>query len=319
MKRRGFTVIELLVVIGIIAVLAALLIPAIQAARGAARRMQCGNNLRQIGLALAGYEEANQWTVPGGTDSPNRSVDVVSAQTRLLPWLDTGELYADTMRSVRERPYYSSLLFTDPVTVATFRCPSETDAPPVGGTNYLGCWGPQTQWLRDSTKYRLYGFIHVAGHAPSALERGRGKTAAFSERIVGDGQTAWLHPQRDILYIGTWVDGIYEPFRTLPAHEQWPAICAEGARRAGTWHEHQSHSGRSWRRPENDVTGYAHAMPPNSSVMDCKEIPNLRFSPSSRSFHGGGVNLLYADGRVEFIGDSIDPALWRTLSLLKPD
>src|SRR6195256_3258366 len=101
-NRRGFTLIELLVVIAIIAALIALLLPAVQAAREAARRIQCVNNLKQLGLAMANYESANQsfplggWHNSGGGDpgwSPCAGRHEFSYLIGLLPFFEQANLY----------------------------------------------------------------------------------------------------------------------------------------------------------------------------------------------------------------------------------
>ena len=94
-KQRAFTLIELLVVIAVIGVLTALLLPAVQAAREAARRAQCSNNLKQIGLALANYQSALR-VYPfgvGGGGPPGNVVNRWSAQSQLLPYLEQPALF----------------------------------------------------------------------------------------------------------------------------------------------------------------------------------------------------------------------------------
>src|SRR5664279_2944049 len=92
MKRRGFTLIELLVVIAIIAVLIALLLPAVQAAREAARRMQCVNNLKQIGLAFHNYHSVNECFPPGEMCAPNLLTNRVFWTCYVLPYLELGPI-----------------------------------------------------------------------------------------------------------------------------------------------------------------------------------------------------------------------------------
>lgn len=93
MRRRGFTLIELLVVIAIIAVLIALLLPAVQQAREAARRSQCKNNLKQIGLALANYEESTRGLYPPGNVASSAGGWGPSFYIFLLPYLDQGQVF----------------------------------------------------------------------------------------------------------------------------------------------------------------------------------------------------------------------------------
>ena len=150
-RQRGFTLIELLVVIAIIAVLIALLLPAVQQAREAARRSQCKNNMKQLGLALHNYHE-QAGTLPPGYISTN----LWGWNTMLLPGIDQGPLY-NNLSVQFVTPLNAVVLATYPNVVtgvasnlAALRCPSDTGSPTVtitggtitvfGRTNYPGVY-----------------------------------------------------------------------------------------------------------------------------------------------------------------------------------
>ncbi|MHC5543130.1 DUF1559 family PulG-like putative transporter, partial [Singulisphaera rosea] len=150
MRRRvGFTLIELLVVIAIIAVLIALLLPAVQSAREAARRMQCTNNLKQVGLALHNYEGIHQRFPSARTNSPH----YWSALAQLLPQVEGAPLYnainfdhstAPNSRNKFDMANTTAISYI----IATFLCPSDPRtnrvAAAMGPTNYFAISGSGT-------------------------------------------------------------------------------------------------------------------------------------------------------------------------------
>src|SRR5262249_45087296 len=138
MTRRGFTLIELLVVIAIIAVLIALLLPAVQAAREAARRMQCVNNLKQIGLAIANYESSNGCLPP--TDhattynAGSANANDFRMKVRILPFMEQAPLYNAFNQSFEYNLVWNGTCSSTMVT--TYLCPSDGTIVNRGMSNY---------------------------------------------------------------------------------------------------------------------------------------------------------------------------------------
>ena len=188
---NGFTLVEVLVVIAIIGLLVALLLPAVQAAREAARRMSCTNHLKQIGLALQNYEGTNRCLPSARTGSPH----LWSAQAQILPYLEGGNVYQTINFN------YGVL---DPTNVdavkaiiPTYLCPSDTQArlhPNFGPNNYVANAGTG---LQNGGSFRDYGpegtqpidgvFYDRSAVRFADITDGLSNTAAYSETIKGTG------------------------------------------------------------------------------------------------------------------------------------
>src|SRR5262245_41262269 len=191
--RRAFTLIELLVVIAIIAVLMALLMPAVQKCREAMYRIWCGNNLKQIGLAMHDYHGDHGAFPPGGHGPifGPPFAERFSAHSLLLPYLE-------------KKPVFDSINFTVPpshplnavprgTAVKAFLCPWDGERTPSGwaGNNYVANYGSRILYGADANNADgVFPFQHVPnrvkGVAFADIRDGSSYTAAFSERIKGD-------------------------------------------------------------------------------------------------------------------------------------
>ncbi len=329
-RSYGFTIIELLVVVGIISILMALLLPAVQAAREAARRASCQNNLRQIGLSMQNYHSANNCfpicvttaIVPGNDQDPDRVAyeGTFSLHVRLLPYLELDPVYdainfsAGTLPpellgmsspSSRARvllPINATAFRTQ---IATFLCPSDGGPFAEAGNNYRGNFGSGPAGT-PSAEYRDSGnglFQELALTRAAYVTDGLSHTAAFSERLRGSGRADLPTPERDYWSMPA---GVRSADQLLLGCQ---VVARPGMKPTFT------RGGRSWFWTGRERTHYTHTQQPNGRVPDCL-LPRM-ITPfgmaTARSWHLGGVNVLMGDGSTRFVLESIDLATWRGL------
>ncbi len=328
--RRGFTLIELLVVIAIIAVLIALLLPAVQAAREAARRSQCTNNLKQIGLAIHNYLGTYQVLPFGKGGSYGASVPGTpvyarwSVNSQLLMSIEQGNLFNSINFNLPpETPGMAGAVpFMPPyqnpnranatasrTQVAAFLCPS--DLPPIaewpGGNNYLGNeYGFACDLSENNPSTVAPGevprgiFYFASSVKISDVTDGTSNTAFFGEKIKGQGVP---NPRTDQLIFTnqTTIDGTLQACRALPT----------------TALPLTSRQGMSWVMGEMCCTTYNHVAPPNDRTCAAPNftgtMANMAMQVPPSSYHPGGVNTLFGDGTVRYIRNSINIPTWRAI------
>lgn len=320
-SRRGFTLIEALVSIGVIGILTALLLPAVQGAREASRRAACANNLRQIGLAVHGYTDAHHAYPPNWLRdeerNPSRYVSMVSVQARILPYLEQTALYdsinfqCSLVSEPLIEPNHEQILYEMPRTVfttriSTFLCPSDHSPLRHGPASSYRASTGEGPHLRLTEEYPDSGnglFPERGNVSPSDVADGLSHTAAFSERNLGSGRLDSPSPDRDctnaaILWWRT-ADDILKVSRIAARRGNF---CFANAGEHWFW---------GWRAS----TLYTHTQEPNGRVPDGIVQPDKPIvgMVTARSQHPGGVNLLMGDGSTRFVTESISRAVWRGL------
>ena len=336
---RGFTLIELLVVIAIIGILVALLLPAVQAVRAAARRTSCANNIRQIALAVHNYESARKrfpanQIGPGVSDGAGGYGEgYYSWLVPLLPSLEQGNLHRSFNLKINNgdgngykisQSHENALAAATPV--ATFLCPSDT--PNEENAIILGSANPACSNYAGNAGWPSYaeGYMGERGapgkhngaipliHPSSPVSwhttkigmenfvDGTSSTALLSERLIQSGNSA--------AEINNGDDRL-RSLHILERYETLPAIVDQ----MSSSHAHileSAHIGRSWSSGSPLVAPtYMHVQTPNSVIGHYNtSMDEGDFVVTASSRHTGGVNLALVDGSIRFVSDTVAPEIW---------
>jgi prepilin-type N-terminal cleavage/methylation domain-containing protein/prepilin-type processing-associated H-X9-DG protein len=329
---RAFTLIELLVVIAIIAVLIALLLPAVQAAREAARRSQCTNNLKQIGLALHNYHATNDVfpMAQGVCGAPDTGLG--HGPSVLAYLLSNVELQSMSNAfnfsvggitgAVSELTVPNSTVFLS--SVSPYLCPSDTGSAVFKyGTNYGCSYGPQYNTLssiRSTAGAGVGLFAAQVSYGVRDCTDGTSNTLAFGEFMIGDNTTATRNgaesyncqnwPTGSNSGQGSGADMVMPG--AIANLNKYITIC-NAARAAGTANQENA-VGSYWaagRAIHGPMVNELYT--PNSPNQDCFSYSQNTGVKTMRSRHAGGVNTMMADGSVKFIKNSINQLTWWSL------
>ncbi|MEO1497834.1 MAG: DUF1559 domain-containing protein [Planctomycetota bacterium] len=343
-RYRGFTLVELLVVIAIIGILVALLLPAVQAAREAARRSSCLNNMRQVGLALMNYEGANGELPPGATQRESGTDPTMfSWITLIMQYVEEAAAYdqADWQIPLGIRNDQGNTAHHIPF--ETFRCPSDEPVDIVNNWwgargNYVANGGIGWVWMQNPPStdgFEAYPFqcrtgaeIFPFNFAASADPFGTGDTteAAHWERCALGSSLyrlgAFLTNRG--LRLARATDGTS---KTAAVSE---LITVEGQDTRGTMHfggaalyvHNVAPNATTWSelgvvKPWDDLTRFCVSGPNAPCAPEYQSEENSwrgRWSQAARSRHTGGVNVVLLDASASFVNNDVDLAIWHAAS-----
>ncbi|MCL2006426.1 MAG: DUF1559 domain-containing protein [Planctomycetaceae bacterium] len=344
MKPNAFTLVELLVVIAIIGMLVALLLPAVQAAREAARRMQCTNAFKQWGIALHLYHDTNdalprmecRWQNMNGADAPvwpgfpaTANTDL-SIHTRLFPYIEQGA-FIMTHSDALQEPLYSdrtalnmnldSLLdYTGPMLV----CPSEsepaiqtraTSGPtgnvrPVAATNYVFCNGTGTGAFFEIGAVTIAdGLFSRRTTNMSQMLDGTSNTLAISESLVASSGSAPTTDRKE------WRRILMLDIAGGEGINGWENIDLLAAAQSAVPAPSGGSRGFPWLSSRGTSTGFSTYYAPNAGIPGnwIRGAANSNYNFAS-SNHAGGVGACFGDGSGRFISDAIARDVWQAMS-----
>ncbi|MDO5581945.1 MAG: DUF1559 domain-containing protein [Planctomycetia bacterium] len=324
LKRKGFTLVELLVVIAIIGILIGLLLPAVQAAREAARRMECTNKLKQLGIGVHNYVDSNQERIPGGRIrivTTDRTRSDYGGIVALMPYMEQSAVYDAITRggnaagqdpqdntsattvgglSVARNPFYDK--------ITTLLCPSDPMGKQRAGCNYgysVGDWFEYCTPTADTSTLHVNnrGVFTMQLRNNAAINRtlasitdGTSNTICFAERSLGGSSaTRWGGKAQS--------GGTVTNATTTVSYFKSTSVVASETNKTYSGTTDNDTGGKYWASGRYYMP-VSIVAPPNSPSIHAGADGMAAWAASS--YHSGGVNVVLCDGSVRFISETID-------------
>jgi prepilin-type N-terminal cleavage/methylation domain-containing protein/prepilin-type processing-associated H-X9-DG protein len=336
-SQRGFTLIELLVVISIIAVLISLLLPAVQSAREAARRAQCINNLKQIGLAMHNYESANNAFPPPKIYS---ATDTLNPPSPTNDPGGVGLVYNTTaftmlLGYIEQTPLLNAYNFSLPSCPATYAAPNMT---PAGGvTSYLA--------NTTTTSTMISAFLCPSDLVPVPLNNTPATTAGLYSGYLSmrcnyllpcaqyhetyNGRYFAARPKNEAMFSGCdWStrianvkDGSSNTTLVIESRLEKSNVSYGGYWGQGLWTS--THAVVYDANPASPSFNPSYPTTQPNAPASLLQVPqaqnpgNLGYAWSVGSTHPGGLNVTFADGSVRFIRNAINPLVWYGIQTIR--